>query len=116
MKKINKNNFRVVIEPRRIGDYGFCRISDNAYSQEEKEKEYAKMCRDILDECKRHIDNVGSIYIDYDAEEICSFCGYGWDIDPETKEPLCCNKAIDEFNISKTLKPLTPKGSIPVIN
>lgn len=103
-KIIEKSNFRVVVEPKGLGDYGSIRVSDSMFykTQQDREKEYSRRCNDIADEIKRHIDNVGYVNVEFDKEEKCSFCGYGWEVDEETKEPLCCQKAIDEFNQTKT--------------
>lgn len=104
MKIVRKSNFRVVVTPRRLGDYGSIRISDNFFgnkSDEQIEKDYLNRCKDIADQIKRHVDDVDSVEVDYDAEEpVCSHCNLDWDID-EDGCPTCCNKAIEEFEQSK---------------
>lgn len=34
-------------------------------------------------------------------EDQCEFCNYEWEVDTSTGEPLCCQKAIDEFEAKK---------------
>ena len=64
-------NYRVIIEPRTIGDYEFASISESAIEPDEdkRNKEYKKRCEEILEQVKRHIDYVGNVYIDFDTEE-----------------------------------------------
>lgn len=104
MKITRKVNFRVVVEPRSLGDYGFIIMSDNSFNRKDEdiEKEYLNRCEGIKDEIKRHVDNVRSIAVDYDVEERCSFCGFEWEVDTETGEPRCCMSAVDEFNANKS--------------
>lgn len=89
MKIIKKENFRVVVEPK-THVYGI-KLS---YVEQD--------CNEMLEQIKRHVDNVARVYVDCDTEEVCSHCCYTWEVDPETKEPLCCNKAIEEFNATLT--------------
>lgn len=102
MKIIKKSNFRVVVEPRRLGDFGSVRISDNFFGKTEAqvEKEYQSRCNDIEEQIKRHVDNVGSVQVEYDTDEVCSHCGSPWEQD-ETGMPQCCVKAEKEFEASK---------------
>ena len=105
MKITKKTNFRVVIEPRRLGDYGFAKVSDSftGRSEEQIAKDYQERCEEIVEQTKRHVDNVGWIGVEFDSEEICSHCRNTWDVsaddsDPEYPKgtPLCCGKAIEE--------------------
>lgn len=86
-KIITKTNFRVVVEPKT---HGFSiRYSDSTIESD---------CKEMVDQIKRHVDNVDRVYMDFDTEITCSYCGYEWELDKETGEPTCCNKAIDEHN------------------
>lgn len=89
-KVTQKSNYRVVIEP-----------VTHIYGIELRKETVDRDLKDIMEQVKRHVDNVHSVYIDYDKDEVCSHCGYSWEVDEETKEPLCCQKAIDEFNEQK---------------
>jgi len=105
-KKIIKENFRVVIEPKGLGDFGLAWASDSigCSDEEERAKMYERRCRDIVAQVKRHIDNIGWIGVEYDVREICEYCGNEWEVnqdpnDPdwELGQPLCCDKAIEEW-------------------
>lgn len=95
---IEKSNYRVIIEPKGLGDYGSIRVSDSMFhkTQQDKEKAYECRCKEIIEQVKRHVDEVGYVHIDYDAEEKCSHCGYTWEVS-EDGVPLCCDEAVKEF-------------------
>lgn len=88
-KVIKKENYSIVIIPK-TDIYG---ISLSESTQERDRKE-------MVEQIKRHVDNVHDVYIDCDTYEACSFCGYNWEVD-ETGAPLCCTKAINEYNEQK---------------
>lgn len=106
-KIIRKSNFRVIVDPKSLGDFGSIRVSDNFWGKtpEQIEKDYLQRCKEIKDQIMRHVDDVHSVDIEYDTEEICSHCGYAWEIDPEDNLPLCCSKAIEEVQAN------TPKNA-----
>jgi hypothetical protein len=100
-KIIRKSNFRVLVEPKRLGDYGSIRTSDSFLRKPEQiEKDYQRRCDDIVDQIKRHVDEVGDVSVDFDTESVCSHCGREWEED-ENGEPVCCDSAIAEHNQSK---------------
>ena len=110
MKITRKINFKVVIEPRRLGDYGFVSVSDSFTGREPQRisKDYEERCEEIVEQVKRHVNNVGWIGIESDTEEVCSHCGNTWDVSPDDSDPnypkgtpLCCNRAIEEFKANK---------------
>jgi hypothetical protein len=103
-KVIKKSNFRVVVEPKRLGDYGGIRTSDSFLRKPDQiEKDYQRRCDEIAEEIKRHVDNVGSVEVNYDTEEVCGHCQREWEVDDEGC-PTCCDKAIQEFEASKVEK------------
>lgn len=89
MKIISKDNIRVEVEP---GMQGF-----NYVDEEEKLRD----CKEIVEQVKRHVDNVFSCNVFWDPIKTCSFCGYGWDEDEKTGEPFCCTKAVEEWEKEK---------------
>ena len=103
-KIIRKSNFRVVVEPKGLGDFGGIRVSDSFFgqSQERIAKDYEDRCKEMADQIRRHVDNVRSAEVDYDTEEICSRCGYTWELD-EFGVPACCDKAIEEHESAKAV-------------
>lgn len=90
-KIIEKSNFRVIVEPRT-------HIYGVALSFVESD------CETMVEEIKRHVDNVSRVYVDYDTDEICSHCGYTWVVD-ETGLPQCCTKAQKEFEEQTPISP-----------
>ena len=86
MKIVKKENYRVVVYPAT----GWSNRPLN-------EKEAESSCRSIMADIKRHVDDIGEISVDCDVSIVCSFCGYNWEIEPETGEPQCCTKAQNEW-------------------
>ena len=87
MKKVKAENYRVVVEPRM---YTHIR-------RDFTEKQYRDACNGIIEQIKRHVDNVLYVEIKFDSEYVCEFCGSTWEED-ENGEPMCCGKAQEEFN------------------
>ncbi len=106
MKTVIKSNFRVVVEPKRLGDYGCVRVSDSFGGKSKRQIEvgYINRCYEIVDQIKRHVDNFGSIDIQSDEEYICSYCECDWSVSEDDSDPkypkgtpLCCEEARAEF-------------------
>lgn len=91
MGKLKKEiNYKIIVEPRRLGDrllYG---------DQEEILKAYKERCDEILADIRRHVNNVGTAYIEIETEEICEYCGYPWTEDSEEFNGGCCEKDLEE--------------------
>jgi hypothetical protein len=98
MVKKTYENHRVVVEPRSLGDFGFGSISDYSIcpDPEERNARYKEICEEIKSDIKRHVDQVGSVYVDFDTVLSCSFCNCEWETDANG-EPLCCDEAVDEW-------------------
>lgn len=98
----SKENYRVVIEPRRLGDFGGASMSLGLLygrgpdAQKRIEKDMEARCSEMISDIKRHIDNVGSVHIDFDQEYVCEHCGAGWTEKSSTYNGGCCDK--DEEN------------------
>jgi hypothetical protein len=99
---VKHSNFRVVIEPRGLGDYGFACMSprliygDGPEAEKRMEQEIRDRCQSIIDDVKRHVDGVGYVSMEHDTQEFCPFCGWNWDSAcDENSEPGCCQAAID---------------------
>ena len=83
MPKINyKTNWRVEVEPE------YPRFAD---TPERIEASLRSTCEGILDSVKRHVDDVSYIYIKYDVERKCSYCGSPWSEDSDTYNGGCCD-------------------------
>ena len=82
MKKVKRFNYRVVAVPVIYPTDSECEIKVR--------------CESIKNEIKRHIDNIASVYISWDTQVYCEYCGYEWEQD-ENGCPLCCDKAVEEW-------------------
>lgn len=89
MKLTRKENMRVTVEP------------DLRYTRNPKEEYVKNICETIKQQITRHVDEIGNIYIEWDTLVECEHCGCGWETDPEDGCPVCCNKAIEEWEKEK---------------
>lgn len=101
---VRHTNHRVIIEPRRLGDYGWMRTSDRfgGIPQEQVEKEYQERCEEIADQARRHCDNVARAYVETDKEENCPHCGHAWMPDKDGLNQ-CCNTEIRAWALANPL-------------
>lgn len=91
MNKITtKQNIRIEVEPHIWGKYD--------------EKYAIQKAHHIADDIKRHVDDCQSITVLWDTVSKCGYCGYEWEEDKETGEPLCCTKSQDEWQLEKNTK------------
>ncbi len=83
-----KSNFRVV-----------CLPDSGLWGEEAKEKH----AQQLQIEIKRHCDTLAKSYIEYDW--VCSFCedNYKNSLDEKTGCPLCCNKALKEWEAEQAI-------------
>lgn len=86
MKQVKTKNYRVVVEPRM---YTYIR----RYLTEEQ---YRRVCNEIIEQIKRHVDDVLDVQIEFDSEYTCEYCENTWEED-ENGEPMCCGKAQEEW-------------------
>lgn len=79
-KKTHQSGYRVVIEPRRLGDFGFASVSDSMMSsgEEDRQRQYRERCEDIVTQVKRHVDDIGHAYVECDTDDVCEHCGARW--------------------------------------
>ena len=72
---------------------------------EKSAREAERDADDIVEQVKRHVDHEGGVTVQYDAKDVCSFCGYDWEVVEEGEEdedypvgmPACCTEAQEEF-------------------
>ncbi|WP_097933331.1 MULTISPECIES: hypothetical protein [unclassified Streptomyces] len=115
MKKTTREDFRIVITPRRLGDLGWMSISDRMAS-DNIERDTRERCEEIAEQVKRHVDNVGSVEVQFTEVHTCSHCSLTWEVLTAEEaadlrncqdehsvegEPVCCDKAIDEFRTER---------------
>lgn len=93
-----KENFRVVVYPRSLGNLGAVRVSDRflygdgAEAEKRIEREYLDRCEEIAAAVKRHADNVGSVAVEFDQPAVCEHCGYNWTEASPDYNGGCCEK------------------------
>lgn len=93
-KKMIESNFRVVVTPRRLGDFGSIRMSDSfvCSDPEKAAKRYRERCEEIKAQIKRHVDEVECVEIEMDKDPVCQYCGEPWTTDSDTYNDGCCEK------------------------
>lgn len=100
MSKVSspKTDFRIVVTPRGLGDFGGVRMSDTFVHGHGKDgaaaiaREYQSRCEEIAKEIKRHVDCVDSVSIEFDQQHVCEHCGWAWSEDSDTYNGGCCDK------------------------
>lgn len=96
-----KENFRVVIEPRGLGDFGSIRCSASFIyggdegAQKRIERDVQDRCDEIAADVKRHVDNVGYVAVEFDQVDVCAHCGSRWTEESDTYNGGCCAKDED---------------------
>jgi rubrerythrin len=97
MKKIIKSNPKIVVE-----------IKTRIYGIELSKETQKHDLMQAKEQIKRHVDNVEDVRIEYDTDEVCSFCNYNWEVSEDDSDPdfpkgcpVCCQDAIDEWNKNK---------------
>ena len=83
MKASKPINYRVAVYPQTKA-YGF------SLGIDEK-----KACEDIMNDVKRHVDDLGYVEIEFDTEHTCSHCDSTWTEDSETFNGGCCAKDME---------------------
>lgn len=94
--KGRKEEFRVVVYPRSLTDFGYVSMSRGLVyghgeeAQRRWERDMQLRCEEIASQIRRHVDNVVSVQIEYDQEDVCSYCGSKWTEDSDTYNGGCC--------------------------
>lgn len=109
--QIVSSRVEVVVEPKRLGDFGLGVMSDSLVSRNPQER-YRQLAEDMARELRfeRH---VVSATVEFTETSTCSHCGYPWeevtaaDLDQYPLEgdelglPVCCEQAQAEFRAAK---------------
>jgi hypothetical protein len=77
MKTIKKSNFRVEVFPKTTA-YGFM------VAEEED------VCKTMLADINRHVNDVQTAYISSDNDPVCASCGSRWTEDGDAYNGGCC--------------------------
>lgn len=96
MKITRRENFRVVIEPRGLGNFGYVSCSDRMFCKDEadRQRQYRDRCEEIAADVRRHCDNVGHVSVESDEVGECEHCGSRWTEDSPDYNGGCCS--VDE--------------------
>lgn len=93
-----KDNFRVVVDIRDMGDFGsvsagvglFYNLRDQAEIERLARDRMAR-CEEIAKDIKRHVDNVRHCSVEFDQEHVCEHCGAAWTEESDTYNGGCCS-------------------------
>lgn len=97
-KLLPKTDFRVVVYPRGLGDFGSIRASESLFygntpaEKARQERDREERANEIAKEIQRHVDNVASVHIDFDQPAVCEHCGYDWTEKSDTYNGGCCEQ------------------------
>lgn len=93
-KRTTQTNYRVVIYPHGLGDFGSISMSDSMFCTDEadRQRQYKARCEEIARDAKRHVDDVGQIVVEHDDEDECEHCGSRWTEKSSDYNGGCCSK------------------------
>lgn len=82
-KKIT--GYYVEVNPKRLGDFGICSMSDSLIEPDEDRRmeEYKQRCEEMVDQIKRHVNNVGVDVVEQTVR-------YTKSMSKTNKQPLRC--------------------------
>jgi len=95
-KKAVKSNYRVVVYPERM-------------TGKWRDGEEERACKEIKEQIIRHVDGIAhrnpQVFVEFDSEQVCEFCGRPWETDPDDGYPLCCGAAVEEWEAAQQPEP-----------
>lgn len=75
--QIVSGRVEIVIEPRRLGDFGFVRMSDTLVARDPAAA-YERRAKELAEDLRR-LPQVASAKVEFTETTTCSFCGYPWE-------------------------------------
>ena len=109
MKKVTSyENYRVVIYPRSLGDFGSVSMSDFSVTTDEADRQaqYRERCHQIATDVGRHISNVGIVSVEFDTMAVCTYCGAAWTEASDQYNGGCCDQD-EEGNPERDERPFS---------
>lgn len=109
--QIVSGRVELVVEPRRLGDFGFVRMSDTLVARDPAAA-YERRAKELAEDLQR-LPQVASAKVEFTETVTCSHCGYAWEEQtaetaaqyPEFDDPIglpqCCDKAQDEWRTAQ---------------
>lgn len=100
-KKKIITEYYIKIEPKKLGNFGIANVPDR-YVSDNIMKDYYERCKDIVEQIKRHVDDIGWVGVMNESEEVCEFCGSTWTEGNSVHNGGCCDKDIEiMYNLEK---------------
>lgn len=97
MKVNRKDNWRVELEVEQ--PWGISAASWGV-PQSTIDKKWQIAADDIAAQVRRHVDGVEHVLVRYDSHIECSLCGRDWETEAGSGQPVCCNAAVAEWQVS----------------
>lgn len=94
----NKDDFRIVVYPKGMTDFGSISCGrrliygDGKEAQKRWERDMQERCDELIADMKRHVANFGSAYVEFDQEQICEYCGARWTEEGTQYNGGCCDE------------------------
>jgi methionyl-tRNA synthetase len=85
--KKNITGYHVAIEPKQHYMH--------RWSEEDKLNDQKNVCKDMIQQINRHVDEVGYIDLIEEAEMVCEHCGSMWSERESSYNGGCCDKDIE---------------------
>ena len=96
--------YYVRIDPRRIGFLGSVSVSDEMIESKEARRleMYRDICEAMVDQIKRHVDEVGYVAVEKEVEFVCDHCGSEWTEGPDDPHNGgCCDTDCDVYEANE---------------
>ena len=92
-----REDFRVVVTPRDMGNFGSISVGRLFYDrtpegQRRWERDMAERCEEIAQQIKRHVDEVSYCDVEFDQQDECSHCGARWTESSAEYNGGCCQE------------------------
>jgi len=89
-KFVARANYRVVIE----AGIGYSGDGKKTFAEKMRAREAdgKRTAESIFNDVRRHIDDIGDVYVQSDDASRCEYCGSGWTEESTTYNGGCCDK------------------------
>ena len=101
-------DFRVIVEPRRMTDYGGVSCSPRLVYGDDMSRyarDMRRRCEEIAEEIRWHVDNVGGVYVEIPERWVCEHCGTDWTEDGANYNGGCCAADQDAYEAALNAEP-----------
>lgn len=70
----------------------YVRVDPSNWGRDSDIQQTRRTCEDIAQSVKRHVDDIGSVSVEYETESVCEFCGADWTEESATFNGCCCDE------------------------